>query len=221
MTEYRLDDEGVRVIVGFEALILHPYRDVAGIETVCVGHVVRPEDRVWLRDGVTRSECESVLKRDTTRFVDALNRLVKVKLSQPMVNALCSLIFNIGVGAFETSTVLRELNWGNYTKAADAFLLWRFAKVKQKDGTFAKKPVLLGRREAEAALFRSGIMEALGAGWSEPKTLEQLLAFATSKQFDLRGLIDDRGLPTEDTDFVMADGRLFALPPEEEEPVAA
>lgn len=218
---YELDDDGVRVIVGFEALILHPYHDVAGIETVCVGHVVRPEDQVWLRDGVTRAECESVLKRDTTRFVDALNRLVKVKLSQPMVNALCSLIFNIGVGAFEQSTVLRELNWGRYSQAADAFLLWRFAKVKQKDGTFQKKPVLLGRRTAEAALFRSGIMEALGAGWSEPKTPAEAIAFAQSLQFNLRDLIDDRGLPVEDTDFRTADGRLFALPPDDEEPVAA
>ncbi len=221
MSDYELDEDGIRMLLGFEGFILHPYRDVAGIETVCVGHVVRPEDRVWLKDGVTRAECEAVLGRDTSRFVAALNRLVKVKLSQPMVRALCSLIFNIGIGdekhGFTGSTVLRELNWGNYTAAADAFLLWRYAKVKQKDGSYVKKPVLLGRRQAEAALFRSGIMEAHGYGKSEPKPLEELLEMAQASMFDLRWSLDDRGLPVEDTDFVTADGRLYALPPDEEE----
>lgn len=206
------------MLTGFEGLVLHEYRDVANITTVCVGHVVRPEDQVWLKDGVTRAECEAVLKRDVNRFEDAINRLVKVKLVQGQVNALVSLVFNIGIGAFERSTILRELNWGNYTKAADHFLDWRFAKVKQKDGTYVKKPVLLGRREAEARLFRSGIFEVYGAGWSEQPSLETLLFKAQSTMFDLRGLLDDRGLPREDNDELTEDGRLIALAPEDEEP---
>ena len=223
MPTYELDDDGARMITGFEAMVLHTYRDVAGIETVCVGHVVKPEDQVWLRDGVTRGECDAVLRRDTARFVAALNRLVKVKLSQPMVNALCSLMFNIGVGdekagtGFAGSTVRRELNWGNYTKAADAFLLWRFAKVKQRDGSYQKRPVLLGRREAEAAMFRSGIHEALGAGWSEPPTLEALLEKARASMFNLRDLLDDRGLPVGEDDELTEDGRMVCLPPDAEE----
>jgi len=214
------------MILAFEGAVLHVYKDVAAIETVCIGHVVRPEDRVWLKDGVTRAECEAVLKRDVSRFESAINRLVVVKLSQPMVNALCSLIFNIGVGdehgrGFTSSTVLRELNAGNYSKAADAFLLWKFAKVKQKDGTFQKKPVLLGRREAEAKLFRTGIMEVMGYAPNDNVSLDVLLKHAQASLFDLRGLLDDRGLPQEDTDFLTADGRLYALPPDEEEPIAA
>src|SRR5690242_16679128 len=172
---YRIDDEGAKMILAFEGAVLHVYKDVAAIETVCIGHVVRPEDRVWLKDGVTRDECEAVLRRDVSRFEDAINRLVKVKLSQSMVNALCSLIFNIGIGAFEQSTVLRELNWGHYSEAANAFTMFRFAKVKQKDGTFQKKPVLLGRREAEAKLFRSGILEVHGFAPNDNIPLDALL----------------------------------------------
>lgn len=218
MSDYRLDDAGVKMLVGFEGLILHEYRDVANITTVCVGHVVRPEDQVWLKDGVTRGECEAVLKRDVARFETAINKLVKVKLVQSQVNALVSLVFNIGVGAFEKSGVLRELNWGDYSKAADRILDWRFAKVKQKDGTYIKKPVLLGRREAEARLFRSGIFEVHGAGWGEQPTLADLLSKAQSSMFDLRGLLDDRGLPAEEKDELTEDGRLIALAPEDEEP---
>ena len=221
MPEYRIDDAGAKLILAFEGAVMHVYKDVAAIETVCIGHVVRPEDRVWLKDGVTRAECESVLRRDVRRFEDAINRLVKVKLSQPMVNALCSLVFNIGVGAFESSSVLRELNAGRYAQASDAFLLWKFAKVKQKDGTFQKKPVLLGRREAEAKLFRSGILEVHGFGPNDDIPLDVLLKSAQASLFDLRGLLDDRGLPVEDTDELTEDGRLVALPPSEEEPVVA
>lgn len=216
--KYELDDDGARLILGFEGAVMHVYKDVAGIETVCVGHVVKPEDQVWLKDGVTRAECDAVLKRDTTRFVDALNRLVKVKLSPPMVRALTSLMFNIGIGAFEQSTVLRELNWTRYSEAANAFTLWRFAKVKQRDGTYQKRPVLLGRREAEAALFRTGIWEVLNGGWSEPPTLEASLAKAQASLFNLRDLLDDRGLPVGGDDELSEDGRMVCLPPSEEEP---
>ena len=218
MPEYRLDDEGARMLAGFEGLVLHQYYDVANVATVCVGHVVRPEDQVWLRDGVTRGECEAVLKRDVARFEGAINRLVKVKLVQSQVNALVSLVFNIGVGAFESSKLLFELNAGRYSEAADHILDWRFAKVKQKDGSYVKKPVLLGRREAEARLFRSGIWECYGAGWSEQPPLSELLAKAQASMFDLRGLLDDRGLPVEDADELTEDGRIVALPPDTEEP---
>ena len=209
------------MILAFEGAVLHVYHDVAAIETVCVGHVVRPEDRVWLKDGVTRAECESVLRRDMSRFEEALNRLVKVKLSQPMVNALCSLIFNIGVAAFESSSVLRLLNQGDYSGAADAFLLWKHAKVKQKDGTFQKKPVLLGRREAEAKLFRSGIFEVIGWQPSDSIPLTVLLEHAISSQFNLRWSLDDRGLPVEDTDLLTEDQRIVCLPPDEEDRIVA
>lgn len=209
------------MITGFEAMILHPYPDQVGIETVCVGHVVRPEDKVWLDDGVTKDECLTVLKRDTGRFVRAINRLVKVKLSQPMVDALCSLIFNIGEGAFATSTVLRLLNQGDYSGAADAFLLFRYAMVLQKDGTHVRKPILLGRRESEAALFRTGIMTVRFGSPPEPMSVQLVIERAYALQF---GLFDLN--PTElhdhpmapDNDYQTEDGRLVALPPDREEP---
>lgn len=207
------------MLVGFEAMILHEYYDVAGIETVCVGHVVKPEDQVWLRDGVTRDECLGVLKRDVATRVASLNRLVKVELTRPMVDALISLIFNIGVGdathGFTGSTVLRLLNDADYAGAADAFLMWRYAMVKQKDGTYQKRPVLLGRREAEASLFRSGIASLHSA---EP-SLESLLARA---QADIGSGVD-LGIDwstgshrQESNDELTADGRLIALPPSDE-----
>ncbi len=226
---YRLSDKGARMLTGFEAMILHVYNDQVGIPTVCVGHVVKPEDELWIRDGVTRDECAAVLKRDVARFENRLNSVVKVRLTQPMVDALVSLEFNIGEGAFASSTVVARLNQGDYSGAADAFTMWRWANVKQKDGTHQRRPILLGRRESEAALFRSGILEVTLGAPSEEPSLDSLLARAKAAQFDTFAMMDlgvdwptgaHRREPEPSNDALTEDGRLTALPPDEEDQAA-
>lgn len=211
------------MLTNFEAMVLHVYPDQGGVPTVCVGHVVKPEDHSWIDDGVTVDECRTALVRDVSRFEEAIAERVTVSLSQPMVDALVSLVFNIGAGAFETSSVLRFLNAGQYSDAADAFLLWRYVRVRQKDGTWAKRPILLGRREAEAKLFRSGIGEVLfDTHEPAPMPLDQILSRAVALQFPYRELLDaDSPLPANDEDDRSEDGRLVALPPEREEKEAA
>jgi lysozyme len=206
---------GVKVIAGFEGTILHLYYDVAGIQTVCTGHVVLPGED-W--STVTKEKCEATLGRDLARFEDRVNDTIKVSVSPPMFDAMVSLAFNIGEEGFRTSSVARLLNEKHYTDAANAFLLWQFAKVKQKDGSFVKKPVLLGRRQAEAKLFRSGLLQvAIGANYSDTPPIEDLVSMASAKLFDLRSILDDRGLPVVDSDFRADDGRIVAMPPESEE----
>jgi lysozyme len=214
------------MLVGFEAMILHEYQDQAGIPTVCVGHVIKPEDQVWLRDGVTRNECLQVLGRDIAPREKAINDLVHVPISQPMIDALVSLVFNIGLDAFSKSSVLSHLNEGDYSSAADAFLLWKYARVKMKDGSRRKLPILLGRRQAEAGLFRSGIPDVTGVdSWGSPGVGE-LLSVAQQTQFGPLELVPyhpaiEPDEPPEPD--LTEDGRLVALPPnpEDNEPQAA
>jgi hypothetical protein len=137
-----------------------------------------------------------------------------------MFDAMVSLAFNIGEVGFRSSSVVHHLNQGHYTEAAASFVLWRFAQVKQKDGTFLRQPVLLGRREAEARLFRSGLSDALLGGGYEDLPTGELVALCEDRLFDLRALLDDRGLPLEDTNFYAEDGRIVAVPPEQEETLA-
>ncbi len=214
------------MLTGFEAMILHVYQDQANIPTVCVGHVVKPEDQVWLRDGVTRDECLQVLGRDVKRFEDGINEMVRVPLSQPMVDALISLVFNIGLGAFAKSSVLAYLNRREYTEAADAFLLWKYARVKLRNGSYEKRPILLGRREAEARLFRSGILEVHGARYSDRPGNEGLLSIAQRTQFGELDLVPYHPAiePDEPAEPELTeDGRMVALPPraDDNEPQAA
>lgn len=227
MPEYRLSEKGAQMLTAFEAMVLHPYADQGGLETVCVGHVVKPEDQVWLRDGVTRNECLAVLNRDVKRFEDGINDMVHVPISQPMTDALVSLVFNIGLGAFAKSSVLAYLNQREYTQAADAFLLWKYARVKLRNGSYEKRPILLGRRMAEARLFRSGILQAMGALSGGEPSLQDLLAKVHVHQFDLFELLPEHPAiesedPSQGEPALTEDGRMVALPPraEDNEPQA-
>ncbi|KQD16250.1 lysozyme [Acinetobacter baumannii] len=67
-------------------------------------------------------------------------------LTQNQFDALVSLAYNIGSGAFKGSTLLKLLNKGDYKGAADQFLVWNKAGGKVMKG-------LVRRREAERALF--------------------------------------------------------------------
>lgn len=66
----------------------------------------------------------------------------------PQKAAMVSLAYNIGLGAFAGSTVLRQHRAGNFEAAADALGLWNKAGGKVMAG-------LTRRRAAEAKLYRS------------------------------------------------------------------
>lgn len=63
--------------------------------------------------------------------------------------ALVSLAYNIGIGAFEKSTLLRMLNAGDFLGAADQFLRWNRAGGVVLQG-------LSNRRKEERQLFMRG-----------------------------------------------------------------
>jgi lysozyme len=55
-----------------------------------------------------------------------------VPLTQNQFDALVSLVFNIGGGAFRKSTLLKKLNAGDIQGAADQFLVWNKGTVNGK-----------------------------------------------------------------------------------------
>jgi lysozyme len=219
----KLDEEGARFLAHAEGTVLNVYNDVAGIPTVCTGHVVRPEDKDWLADGVTMDECLLVLQRDVRRFVKCVERSsARVELHPLMADALISLAFNIGEAAFETSSVVRYLNQQNRPAAAEAFLMWRFASVKMTNGTYVKKPVLLGRRMAERAMFVMGcysLIEGMGQPAAPASRAVETMTMVDDSHnnilFDLRNLVNDDG--SERLWPELQDGKMVLLPPTEEE----
>jgi lysozyme len=130
-----------------------PYKDSAGHPTIGWGHKLQPGEA--FPRPLSEEQAETLLVADLIQAATAVAARVKVRLNQCMFDALCSLTFNIGVGAFTLSTLLAQLNSGLYTAAAEQFLRWDKATVKGKKIPLAG---LARRREAERALFlRDGI----------------------------------------------------------------
>lgn len=95
---------------------------------------------------LTRDECSARFRKELAKHEAAVNRLVTVEMSQNEFDAMVSLSYNVGTGAFGRSTVLRRLNKGDRTGAAKAFHLFN----KAGGGVVAG---LVQRRASEAALF--------------------------------------------------------------------
>lgn len=135
-----------------EGLRLKAYPDPAtGGEpwTIGVGHT-SAAGAPTVRKGmtITAKEAEDILTRDLAVFEKGVNDAVTVPLNQNEFDALVSFTLNIGVGAFQKSTMLKELNKGNRHGAANQFLRWNKAAGKVMKG-------LTKRREAERAQFLS------------------------------------------------------------------
>jgi lysozyme len=79
---------------------------------------VKPGDRIEPVQALVRKLA------DVQRFEGALKECVRVPLHQYEYDAFMSLAYNIGPGAFCSSTLVRRLNAGDYTGACNEILRW-------------------------------------------------------------------------------------------------
>jgi lysozyme len=79
-----------------------------------------------------------------------VKKYVNVPLTQSQYDALTSFVFNLGGGAFRSSTLLTRLNSGKYDECPEQIMRWNKARV---DGKLTPLRGLTRRRTAEAAIF--------------------------------------------------------------------
>ena len=140
----KASEKGLALIRSFEGLRLNAYRCVAGVASVGYGTT----KGVKMGDTVTKADAEELLRLDVQRFVDHIEALVKVPLTQNHIDALAALVYNVGPTAFAKSTLLKYLNAGLFHDAAGQFLRWNRAANNVVAG-------LTRRRVAEKALFET------------------------------------------------------------------
>lgn len=143
---YKYSKNGLHLTEQFEGCRLTAYRDVGGVLTVGYGHT-GPDVHEGLT--ITQAQAEAYLRSDIASAADAVNRLASVEITQAEYDALVDFTFNSGIGALTHSTLLRDLNAGDFAGAAQRFEEWDHAGGKVVAG-------LLRRRVAEAELFKSG-----------------------------------------------------------------
>lgn len=133
---------GLDLIKQFEGLKLNAYVCPAGVLTIGYGTTagVKPGQ------AITAARAEELLRADVAKFERGVADAVTVPLAQHQFDALVSLAYNIGLGAFRTSTLLRLLNKGEVASAAKQFDRWNRGGQKVLPG-------LTRRRAAERKLF--------------------------------------------------------------------
>lgn len=132
----------------FEGLKLAAYLCPAGKWTIGWGHT----RGVSLGDKITRAEAERLLAEDVADAAKHVDRLIKVTLNENQRGALASFVFNLGSGAFASSTLRERLNKGEYESVPSELRRWVRARHPHT-GKLAEMPGLVRRREAEAALW--------------------------------------------------------------------
>ena len=111
------------------------------------GTIVYPSGtRVRKGDICTLEQAKFYMSHDLKQFEHAVDQAVKVSIDQNQFDALVSLTYNIGAGAFRNSTLLKKLNVGDYHGASAQFDVWNKASGRVLQG-------LVNRRSVERTLF--------------------------------------------------------------------
>ena len=134
---------GLSLIRRFEGVRLIAYPDVGGVWTIGYGHTGPDVTRGM---EITQEEADALLVKDVSKFAHGVEKLLSRSATQGQFDALISLAYNIGLGAFKDSTVLKRFNAGQIPGAAEAFILWVRAKGVIYEG-------LVKRRAAEIVRF--------------------------------------------------------------------
>lgn len=138
----RIHKDGIAVIKEFEGLRLRPYQCPGSLWTIGYGHT----RTVFPQMQITQEEAEALLQEDLQVAERAVSKLVKVPLNDCQFAALVCFTFNVGIGNFENSTLLKLLNRGWYEQVPAQLTRWNKVAGQVYGG-------LSRRRAAEARLW--------------------------------------------------------------------
>lgn len=142
MTLMTTSQKGIDLIKSFEGCKLYAYRDSVGVLTIGYGTT----KGVTAGMAITQKQAENFLKRDIVPLEKVLNSM-NVNFTQGQFDALISFQYNLGSGAFKSSTMYKKI----VARASDTEITDQMVKWVNAGG----KP-LLGlkiRRRKEANMF--------------------------------------------------------------------
>jgi len=146
----KLDNEGIKFIHNEEGLRLKAYLCPANVWTIGYGNTYHLDNaKVKEGDIITLDEANELFNKKIKLYEDAVNKNVKVPLTQSAFNALVSFCYNVGTFAFTTSTLLKKIN----AKASLDDIFKEFKKWVHAGKKVIS--VLVNRRNREIKLYQS------------------------------------------------------------------
>jgi lysozyme len=150
-----MNDKGCRILKRAEGLLgtdgapaLEAYLDSAHIATIGWGHT----KGVAMGQQITVQQAEDLFGGDKAPAEDAVSMAVKKPLTDNQFAALVIFVFNVGIGAFKGSTLLKVLNAGRFEDVPAAMAIWNKAHV---NGQLVVLKGLTNRRQIEIDLWNT------------------------------------------------------------------
>lgn len=120
--------------------------------TIGYGHLIQPNED--FSNGLTEEEAIALFRQDMKTAEKIVRETIKVPISQNQFDALTMLAFNIGMGNFKNSTIVKYINNPDfhssiYPTKESAWKSWNKTQGKTSKG-------LINRRNDEWNLFNNG-----------------------------------------------------------------
>ncbi len=173
----KINQDTLKLVKRFEGFRATAYHCPAGVLTIGYGYTNQAGygPGVKIGDAWSEIKAEAMLKEGLNRFADEVRPLLTRTPTDTQFGAMVSLAYNIGIGAFRTSTCLRRFNAGDLDGAAEALTWFNKAGGKVLRG-------LVRRRDAEAALFLNEIPDVTSGPAPKPDRARQNPAQSTTLQ---------------------------------------
>ena len=145
----KLDENGYKLLQGFEGLSLVPYLCSAKVPTIGYGNTFYPSGKkVTMQDApISLATAKWMLKETADKFAADVDKMIKSIINQNQFNAIVSIAYNIGLGGLAKSSLLKKVNSNPLDPTIrNSFLVWNKGGVKVLDG-------LTKRRTKEANLY--------------------------------------------------------------------
>lgn len=140
----KISQKGIDLIKSFEGLELKAYLCPAKVWTIGYGHT----KGVRQGQSITSEQADDFLKSDIADSEKEVNKQ-SLKLNQNQFDALVSFTYNVGVGSFRSSTLLKKAKRNpNDESIRNEFAKWKYANSEILPG-------LIRRRTAESDLYFS------------------------------------------------------------------
>lgn len=136
----------VALVASWEGRSLVAYVDPVGVPTICDGYT----HGVKLSDVAAPERCDALTEQEVRKALAVVDRSVLQPLPDGVRVALVSFVYNVGPGAYGSSTLLRKLRAGDVAGACNQLPLWVYAGGKKLRG-------LERRREAERQICLSDL----------------------------------------------------------------
>lgn len=156
--------QGLEFVKQWEGFRERPGDDGDGQCAVGYGSVLhagacdgRPVEQPYLT-GISRDAAAELLTQECSAVRQVIEDSITTALNQNQSDALISFVHNVGGDAFRASTLRTTINAGDLIGAAREIRKWTKAA---HNGGLIEMPVLVKRREAEAALFEQAEAIAL------------------------------------------------------------